>query len=123
MKKTLLLSLLLPLLFFSCKPDIEPIPNFEKEITITSNNITLEGNLYNNNLFISYHQWIKDNNYRQSVTIKENESYSLQYWNPNKPTAIDTLKIKYNTGNLFIFNITIDPSVDIIEDEIIFSFE
>lgn len=114
---------LLPLLFLSCNPDIEPIPNLEKEITITSNNVTLEGNLYHKNIFLSYHQWTKDNNYRQSVTIKENDSYLLQYWNPNEPTTVNTLKIDYNTGNLFILNITIDPSVDRIEDEIIFSFE
>lgn len=114
---------LLPLLFLSCNPDIEPIPNFEKEITISSNNMTLEGNLYHNNIFLSYHQWTKDNNYRQSVTIKENDSYLLQYWNPTEPINVDTLKINYNTGNLSFFNITIDPSVDVIEDEIIFSFE
>lgn len=118
MKKTLLLVLFL---FISCN-DTYITPILEKELTIYSNQVLLEGLLYINEKPISKHYWSEENNYTQYVKIQDNKNYLLQYWTPNNETKIETLELNYNMGNLSLFNITIDPSVDEIEDEIIFEF-
>jgi hypothetical protein len=118
MKKTLLLALFL---FISCN-DTYITPILEKEITICSNQVLLEGLLFINEKPISKHYWSEENNYTQYIKIQDNKNYLLQYWTPNNETKIKTLELNYNMGNLSLFNIFIDPSVDEIEDEIIFEF-